>query len=148
MDKKSEKNNTTQRIAIVGSRYYRNYQYVYKKFSEILKDLEIDSKDVIIVSGGASGVDTTAKKIAKNIHSSSNNLVNYKEYNADWKEYGRAAGPIRNKLIVNESDIIIAFPYKASRETTNTINLTKKWNSTKEGKENPKKLYIYRITDL
>jgi hypothetical protein len=35
--------------------------------------------------------------------------LEYMEYAADWNKYGRGTGPIRNKLIVEHSDAMIAF---------------------------------------
>ena len=45
---------------------------------------------------------------------------------ADWERYGRAAGPKRNKLIVDAADVVIAFPSLYSKGTLNTIKLAKK----------------------
>ena len=60
----------------------------------------------IIITGGAKGVDTIAHTIA---------LKNYlmtEVYLADWKKYGKSAGYIRNKQMLDEGkpDLVIAFP--------------------------------------
>ena len=84
-------------VGIVGSREYTNYDefcdhvdYFVEKYGEITK----------IVSGGAPGTDTLAEKYAKD------GKIKKKIYNANWSKYGKAAGPIRNQKIVDESDII------------------------------------------
>lgn len=62
-------------------------------------------KDTVIISGGCSGADTFADEIAQEF-----GLVS-EIYLADWKGAGKAAGPLRNKtmLEVGEPDLVIAF---------------------------------------
>lgn len=62
--------------------------------------------DITVIAGAAKGVDTAAIDFA---------IVNYcpfKEYPADWDKYGRSAGPIRNKQMLDfgKPDLVIAFP--------------------------------------
>lgn len=47
---------------------------------------------------------------------------------ADWKEHGRAAGPIRNKRMLDEGkpDLVVAFP--GGRGTANMIEQARKAN--------------------
>ena len=47
----------------------------------------------VIVEGGAKGVDTLAREYAEK------NGMTYVEMEADWKKYGRAAGPKRNEAM-------------------------------------------------
>ncbi len=58
-----------------------------------------------IIQGGASGADRLAKEYAIRNH------IQVKEYRADWKANGRAAGPIRNSLMLSEGkpDLVVAF---------------------------------------
>ena len=103
------------KLAVVGSRNFNNYKimkdFIFSKF-----DLsEIDT----VVSGGARGADTLAEKFAHE----NNLLLIVKE--AEWDKYGRSAGPRRNKLIVEEADVVVAFPTPSSRGTWNTVNLAK-----------------------
>ena len=72
-----------------------------------------------IVSGGANGADTLAKRYAIE-HS-----LNYKEYLPDWKTYGKRAGFIRNQDIIDNSDFVFAFWDGASAGTKNSIDLAK-----------------------
>jgi hypothetical protein len=60
----------------------------------------------LVVTGGQTGVDTVAKEWA-DCHSIEN-----KSFYADWQQYGKAAGPIRNKKMLDEMtpEIVIAFP--------------------------------------
>ena len=102
-----------ERVAIVGSREYPDLEAV-RSYIRYLPS------NVIIVTGGALGVDTIAEKTA-------NYLGNQCEvYEADWNKHGRAAGPIRNKLIVDNCDRVVAFWDGKSPGTKNTIELARK----------------------
>lgn len=99
-------------LGVVGSRYFKDYDFVEKHINAYIK---IVGKPINIISGGALGVDTLAKEYAKK------NNINFIEYKADWKKYGKSAGPKRNTLIVEASTHIIAFPSRNGKGTQNTI---------------------------
>lgn len=103
------------KIAVVGSRDYKDLEQVHLVIS-------ILPKDTIIVSGGARGVDTMAKMSANSC-----DLI-YKEFAADWKSFGKKAGFLRNKRIVEFSDRIICFWDGKSKGTKITIDLAKAAN--------------------
>ena len=62
--------------------------------------------DIIIITGDARGVDTSAYDFA--VH----NYCAYKGYPADWNKFGKRAGPIRNLQMLDEEkpDLVVAFP--------------------------------------
>ncbi len=112
-------------LGIVGSRHYTNY----KEFITVTKQIiDIHGIPDNIISGGHTdkrnnikpGTDTLAWQWAND------NNITIIEHNAEWDKYGRSAGPRRNQLIVNDSDIILAFVSTTSIGTINTINLAKK----------------------
>lgn len=115
------------RVIVSGPRNFSNKDYIFrildiiiKKLKEQSKELKINSEKIEIVQGGASGVDTIADMYAKN--------RDYKctEFPADWKNNGRAAGPIRNKQMAKYSDVLIAFvPGEITKGTLNMINVSK-----------------------
>lgn len=109
--------NKPVRVAVVGSREFDSYKLVENTVDSILAERGL--KDVLIVSGGARGVDTLAE-----LYAIRRNLPK-KVYKANWTEYGKAAGPLRNTQIVENSDLIIAFRLPGSRGTQNTINQAK-----------------------
>ena len=103
------------KLAIVGSRKLNDYNKLCEFINKKYNIAEIDT----IVSGGAKGADTLAEKFAAD-----NNLkLIVKE--AQWDLYGRAAGPKRNKLIVEEADCVVAFPTPSSTGTYNSMKLAK-----------------------
>ena len=104
------------RLAIVGCRDYNNREEFTSLMDTFFKNQNITE----IVSGGASGADRMAKDYAQE------RGLAYKEFPADWNQYGKAAGPIRNKEIVDYSDKVVAFWDLESRGTKSTIGIAKR----------------------
>lgn len=105
-------------IAIVGSRTFTNYNQMDNIVYEYIKLNKIE--DVTIVSGGASGADTYGEQLASR-HKYKTNIIK-----PDWTQYGKSAGFVRNKSIVESSDVIFAFWDGKSQGTKHTIELCKK----------------------
>jgi hypothetical protein len=62
------------------------------------------SKNSVIIHGAARGADTIAGEIAKELG------LAVRAFPADWDRHGRAAGPIRNRQMLDEKpDLVIAF---------------------------------------
>jgi len=61
--------------------------------------------DTIIIHGNSRGADKIAERKAKE------HGLTVRGYSADWNQYGRAAGPIRNKrmLLEGRPDRVVAF---------------------------------------
>lgn len=76
--------------------------------------------NVKIITGGATGADQVAIDWAI-IH-----WCPYKEYKADWKKHGPAAGPLRNQQMLDEErpDLVVAFP--GGKGTADMIRRAKK----------------------
>jgi len=106
------------RLAIVGSRKIEDYDWVE---SQILLHHNIDNISYV-VSGGAKGVDTIADQFAKKYY------LPMLTYKPDWKNDGKSAGYIRNKLIVDSCDCLIAFWDGKSNGTKHSISLAQKNN--------------------
>lgn len=99
------------RLAIVGSRHWTHYDE-FKRL--VLRTVPIEEYHTI-VSGGATGVDALAKRLAADIGRF------YREFPADWATHGKAAGPLRNQKIVDYADFVVAFPCNHSRGTYDTL---------------------------
>lgn len=118
-------NKPTTKIAIVGSRSFKNYQAV-----KSVLDCIRSTKNISIVSGGARGADFLGKRYAIE------HELEYMEFPAMWDVYGKRAGFMRNTDIVNYSDEVIAFWDQKSRGTKDTIEKAKKCG---------KKLFIFNL---
>lgn len=102
-------------LGVIGSRAFNDYNLCKKALDKVIKKLSNKHEKIVFVSGGALGADTLAKKYAKD------NSIKIIEFIPDWDKYGKAAGFIRNKDIVNKSDLLIAFWDGKSRGTLNSI---------------------------
>ena len=73
-----------------------------------------------IVSGGAMGADTYAKEFAQKHN------LKLVEYLPEYDKYGRQAPLVRNRLIVDNCDCLIAFWDGTSRGTKYTLDYANK----------------------
>lgn len=74
-----------------------------------------------IIEGDCSGVDKISAKIALSIGYQEKNI---EKYPADWSKYGKKAGPVRNKQMLEANpDFILAFHQSiwSSKGTKNMI---------------------------
>lgn len=108
------------KVAIVGSRYYNDYDSFVIKVDNILH--RYSRKSINIISGGCRGVDRLAERYARERN------IKIKVIEAQWNKYGSRAGPIRNQVIVDMSHMVIAFVGIKSRGTINTISIAKSLN--------------------
>ena len=98
------------RILVCGHRRYSN-------MSRIRRLLE-KHKATTVAHGGAPGADQCAERAALRLG------LPVMEFPADWKSHGRAAGPIRNSLMLKifKPDLVLAFPLRGSRGTWDMVN--------------------------
>ena len=110
------------RMIVAGGRNFNDK----KLFTETMNKMLEKYNEPEIVSGHASGADSMAEEFALE-HGLSLNVKA-----AEWKKYGRAAGPIRNKemldYIVEEQPVLVAFWNGSSKGTLDMINRAKKAN--------------------
>ena len=116
----AETNGTHIRLAIVGSRTFNDMDLLEKSIVNIARITDI----ACVISGGASGADTLAEKFALKYG------IPMSIHAAQWNKFGKRAGYLRNKEIVNDADQVIAFWDGASPGTKITIDL-----ATKSGKK-------------
>jgi hypothetical protein len=99
------------RVIVCGGRDYADVEVI----REHLKFLQAVEPDAVIIHGAAPGADTLAGSIAGTLG------FRVEVHPADWANYGRAAGPIRNQRMLDSgADLVIAFP--GGRGTQDMIN--------------------------
>lgn len=101
------------KIAVIGGRDFNN---------DTLLNNTMDtykSKISVLVSGGARGADSMGENWAKR------NNIPTDIYIPNWNKFGKSAGFIRNKDIINNCDIVIAFWDGKSKGTANSIAIAK-----------------------
>lgn len=93
------------RIIVTGGRHSRERELVFSWLSDFYCELKESGDDLIVVQGGATGVDKFAREWCQQYG------VEFKNYPYP-RELGRAGGPIRNRRMVgNEKpDRVVAFP--------------------------------------
>ena len=98
---------TVKRIAVIGSRDFDDY-------SRLVAVLE-PHLPAVLVSGGAKGADALAERLARE------RGLTIDVIPADWQRYGRGAGPVRNRQIVESADLVVAFWDGKSRGTRSAL---------------------------
>ena len=111
----------TVRVGIVGSRSITDEEYVFYVLNFYLRRL-LAEKEVIIVSGGAVGIDKIAEKFAEQ------KGIETEIYEPEYDKFPPKVAPIkRNQTIVDNSDYLIAIT-TGSSGTASTIKMAEKKN--------------------
>lgn len=100
------------RIIIAGSREFNDYERLKSALDNYLF---YNEKEVQIVSGGARGADALGERYAKERN------FDLKVFKADWLLHARSAGVIRNTLMSDNADVLIAFWNGSSKGTADMI---------------------------
>lgn len=98
------------RIIIAGSRSIDQ-----DTFNQAILHCPWLSRATVIMSGGARGVDRLAEKWARELE------YPLSIHKPDWKRYGRGAGLIRNRCMVDDADALLAIWDGHSRGTCHVI---------------------------
>ena len=104
------------KILITGGRDFADA----KLLNAALDRLHSEAPITCVIHGAAKGADTLAGQWANA------NPIEEIACPADWKQHGRAAGPIRNKFMLEEHqpDLVVAF--SGGRGTANMVGLAEK----------------------
>ena len=107
------------RVLVCGSRRWSNPEAIEDELKKL-------PPGTIIVTGGNPRVDAMVQKIAEKLG------LPLEIYKADWSRYGRAAGPLRNKLMLEKArpDLLPAFPQ--DRAITRSIGT---WNTIHQARQ-------------
>jgi len=101
------------RVAIVGSRDYTDLKQVMDYVDSL-------PNDTVVITGGARGVDDAAESAARA------RGLTVVVHEAEWSKHGRAAGPIRNRAIVEDCDRLVAFWDEVTPGTKDAISQASK----------------------
>lgn len=97
------------KVLVCGGRNYNERDTVFA----ILDEIHAESIISLVINGDASGADRLSTLWALE------RCVPIHLGRADWKKYGRAAGPIRNQKMMDEQrpDLVVAFPGGAGTQS-------------------------------
>lgn len=104
------------RVIIAGSRTFTDYEKLEATMDELLRN---QLPDVIVISGGAKGADELGERYAK-AHD-----LNLIVYPARWREFGKAAGHIRNREMAGISRALVSFWDGQSPGTESMIEIAR-----------------------
>lgn len=107
------------KLIIAGGRDYKFEKEDVLYLIGIVEKYEVTE----IVSGGAQGADKQGEVFAKMVQ------LPVRVFEADWEEFGKQAGPLRNQQMALYADAVILFPggkgtdsmYKYAKENDLTI---------------------------
>ena len=113
------------KIIVCGGRHFDDYVLLKSVVDKRIEESEFSPGEVEIVSGHCKGADMLGEKYA------AEHGCSIKVFQADWGKYGRAAGPVRNKQMVDyiataENKLVIAFVNENTKGTKNTVAYAKK----------------------
>lgn len=110
------------RVIVCGSRTFTDYGTV----ASVLDGLFVEYyswgpevlSDLTIIAGGHKGADGLA------VHWAERNHATFEIFDADWSRYNAAAGPIRNRAMLDSGcDLVVAFIDKPLYESAGTKNM-------------------------
>lgn len=111
-----------RRIIVAGGVHFNDYKALANTLDEYFKCVSKD--EIEIISGHARGADSLGERYAQE------HDIKCTVFPADWKKYGRAAGPIRNKKMLEyameQQAGLVAFWNGESKGTKNMISIAEK----------------------
>lgn len=101
------------RVLVCGSRVWKDYGTMFNAIATVGK---ID----VLIEGGARGADRMAVQVAEALG------IPFLQFTAEWELYDDAAGPIRNKRMLNEGKptLVLAF-HPNIEESSGTKDMVK-----------------------
>ena len=107
------------RVIIAGSRSFNDYAVLRMACDKLLVKKKL-THHIVVVSGTARGADSLGEKYALE------RGYAVERFPADWQQYGKTAGPIRNRLMADNAEALIAFWDGHSTGTKDMITEAKK----------------------
>lgn len=103
------------RILICGGRNYTNKERIKEELENLIKQ---DYFLECVIEGEANGADKLGREAAEELN------IPVLPFPADWKKYGKSAGPIRNQQMLDEGkpDYILAF-HENIEESKSTMDM-------------------------
>ncbi len=104
------------KVIIAGTRTFDDYSLLREYADDMLS--QVDDR-IEIVSGGAQGADALGERYARE------RGYSLRVFPADWTQYGRKAGPMRNRQMAEYADALLVYWDGKSRGTKNMIEEAK-----------------------
>lgn len=115
------------RVIIAGGRdFARNnwdkddWNLLYSTMDKLLQNKRRTHR-IVVLCGMAKGADMAGRKYAEQ------RRFHVRYYPADWEQHGKKAGPIRNELMAQNADALVAFWDGQSSGTKNMIETAQRY---------------------
>jgi YspA, cpYpsA-related SLOG family len=91
-------------VVVTGGRHFDDAEVIREALTDLLK--AHISTGLVVHVGDATGADTITRALCAKLG------IPYTVHYADWQKYGRAAGPMRNRAMLDAAnpDLVLAFP--------------------------------------
>ena len=109
-------------ITVTGSRTITDKEFIFKCLDDFLLQHNLLGKNLMLNSGHAKGVDQIAEEWAKE------RGVLIQLFPANWEKFGKAAGMIRNKDMVDNAEYVCGIWNGESRGTKGALDYAKEKN--------------------
>lgn len=103
------------RVIIAGTRSFNDYELLRDSCNNLLSEKQ-RTHTVVVISGTARGADQMGERYARE------RGFQLRRFPADWEQYGKSAGHIRNAKMADNADALIAFWDGESKGTKNMID--------------------------
>lgn len=103
------------RVIIAGTRTFSDYELLRTTCNNLLYEKQ-RTHTVVVISGTARGADQMGERYARE------RGFQLRRFPADWEQYGKSAGHIRNAKMADNADALIAFWDGESKGTKNMID--------------------------
>lgn len=103
------------RVIIAGTRSFNDYELLRDSCNNLLSEKQW-THTVVVISGTARGADQMGERYARE------RGFQLRRFPADWEQYGKSAGHIRNAKMADNADALIAFWDGESKGTKNMID--------------------------
>lgn len=105
------------KLMVCGSRTITDSVWIKAQIEKLIEENNFNISDISLIFGGAKGVDSVAGKWAEEKN------LQVELFKPDWARYGRGAGIVRNKLMVEACDFCLILWDGVSKGTKSDIDL-------------------------
>lgn len=121
------------RVLVCGSRDYQNVGRVHTILNGLyLSYIDYGGTEFVVIEGGATGADRLAQQWANTSILNGHDRIKLETYPADWNQYGKRAGYLRNVQMLEEGKphLVCAFfsSPERSRGTAMMVELARTAN--------------------
>jgi hypothetical protein len=110
------------RVLVCGGRDYDNRERLFRVLDQALQSATMAGKSFTLIHGGARGADTLAHVWATE-RKITDEGGNVRVYHANWERDKKAAGPIRNKLMLTNEHPHVIVAFKGGNGTAHMMKI-------------------------